>query len=137
MKRVWHPGSVRVRLTLWYAGTFAVVLTLYASGVFVFLRHSLFTELDGRLHEDFEVAEQMLERTVDGGIGWRARDHHEEENSGDDGWLEVWSPEGKLLYRRESIEREGRKFLFSVASPGQRGYQSISLPNNIHVRALS
>lgn len=137
MKREWRPHSVRVRLTLWYAGALTVVLVLYAGGVFVFLRHSLFTELDGRLHEDFEVAEQMLERTVDGGIRWRASDHHEEENIGDDGWLEVWSPEGKLLYRRESFGRGGREFLFSVAPPGQRGYQSLSLPNDIHVRGLS
>lgn len=137
MKWVWRPRSVRVWLTLWYAGALTVVLVLYAGGVFVFLRHSLFTELDGRLHEDFEVAEQMLERTVDGGIRWRASDHHEEENIGDDSWLEVWSPEGKLLYRRESVERGGREFLFSVAPPGQREYQSISLPNDVHIRALS
>ncbi|HEV8716961.1 MAG TPA: hypothetical protein VGX03_29595, partial [Candidatus Binatia bacterium] len=84
MKRVWRPRSVRVRLTLWYAGTLTVVLVLYAGGVFIFLRHSLLTELDGRLHEDFEVTEQMLERTVDGGIRWRASNHHEEEESGDD-----------------------------------------------------
>src|SRR4029450_11081737 len=106
MKRVWHPGSVRVRLTLWYAGTFAVVLTLYASGVFVFLRHSLFTELDGRLHDDFETAEQMLERTGDNGLRWRVSTHHEEEEVGDDSWLEVWSPEGKLLYRRDAFAEE-------------------------------
>jgi heavy metal sensor kinase len=137
MKRVWRPHSVRVRLTLWYAGALTVVLIFYAGGVFVFLRHSLFTELDGRLHEDFEVAEQMLERTVDGGIRWRASDHHEEEDIGEDSWLEVWSPEGKLLYRRESVERGSREFLFSVAPSGQRGYQSIALPNDLHVRALS
>jgi len=66
MKRWWHPRSVRVRLTLWYAGALTVVLVLYAGGVFVFLRHSLSAELDRRLHEDFEVAEQMLEAGVDG-----------------------------------------------------------------------
>jgi nitrate reductase alpha subunit len=90
------------------------VLVLYAGGVFVFLRHSLFTELDGRLHEDFEVAEQMLERTVDGGIRWRASDHHEEENIGDDSWLEVWSSEGKLLYRECDIH------VTAVCLPGHR-----------------
>ena len=132
----WYPRSVRVRLTLWYAGSLAVVLVLYAGGVFVFLRHRLFTELDGRLHEDFEVAEQMLERTADGGLRWRTSDHHEEESVGDDSWLEAWSPEGKLVYRRESVKRRGRKFL-SVAPSGQRGYQSIALPNDFHVRALS
>ncbi len=137
MKRVWRPPSVRVRLTLWYAGALTVVLVLYAGGVFVFLRHSLFTELDGRLHEDFEVAEQMLERTADGGIRWRAGNHHEEENTSDDSWLEAWSPEGKLLYRRESVEGEGNEPLFSVAPPGQREYHSLSLPDDVHIRTLS
>ncbi len=68
MKGWWLPHSVRVRLTLWYTGALAIVLALYAGGVLVFLRHNLSTELDHRLHDDFEVAEQMLERTADGGV---------------------------------------------------------------------
>lgn len=72
MKRWRRFRSVRIRLTLWYTGTLAMLLSLYAGGVFVFLRHSLFTELDRRLHDDFELAEQMLERSADGGIRWRA-----------------------------------------------------------------
>ena len=137
MKRVWHPRSVRVRLTLWYAGTLAVVLTLYASGVFVFLRHSLFTELDGRLHDDFETAEQMLERTGDDGLRWRVSTHHEEEEVGDDSWLEVWSPEGKLLYRRDAFAEEDRDLAFSAPPSGHSGYQSLVLPNENHIRVLS
>ena len=137
MKWEGHLRSVRVQLTLWYAGTLAVVLVLYAGGVFVFLRHSLFAELDNRLHEDFEVAEQMLERTADGEIRWRTSDHHEEETIGDDSWLEAWSPEGKLLYRRASVEGGGKEFRFSAAPPGQREYQSLSLPHDVHIRALS
>jgi heavy metal sensor kinase len=137
VKRAWRPRSVRVRLTLWYAGSLAVVLVFYAGGVFIFLGHHLLTELDGRLHEDFEVAEQMLERASDGGIRWRAGHPHEEEESGDDSWLEVWSPEGKLLYRRESSAGEGGALRFSAAPPGRRGYQSIALPNETRVRVLS
>lgn len=136
MTRWWRPCSVRVRLTLWYTGALAVVLALYAGGVFAFLRHSLATELDRQLHEDFEVAEQMLERTADGGIRWRADDHHHEEDTGDEGWLEVWSPEGKLLYRRVSLEGTGEN-LFSSLFPLERsGYASITLPGNIPVRIL-
>src|SRR5262245_66267631 len=113
MTRGWRPRSVRVRLTLWYAGALVVVLVLYAGGVFVFLSHSLFAELDGQLYDDFEVAEQMLERTADGEIRWRASNHHEEEDLGDDSWLEVWSPDGTLLYRRDSAEGGGREGLRS------------------------
>ena len=107
MKRWWRLRSVRVRLTLWYTGTLAVLLALYAGEVFVFLRRSLFTELDRRLHEDFELAEQMLERTVDGGIRWRVDNHHHEGEGDDAGWLAVWNPEGQLLYRRTSGEDSG------------------------------
>jgi len=136
MKGWWRPHSVRVRLTLWYTGTLTIVLTLYAGGVLVFLRHNLSTELDRRLHDDFEVVEQMLERTADGGVRWRDNDHHEEEEVGDEGWLEVWTPEGKLLYRRPSFEREERGLLFSVPPPERQGYQSVTLPSGVYVRIL-
>ena len=136
MKGWWLPHSVRVRLTLWYTGALAIVLALYAGGVLVFLRHNLSTELDHRLHDDFEVAEQMLERTADGGVRWRDNDHHEEEEAGDDSWLEVWNPEGKLLYRRPSFEREEKGLLFPMLSPERQGYQSVTLPSDVHVRLL-
>src|SRR5438034_5439784 len=136
MKLWWRPRSVRVRLTLWYAGALTVVLVLYAGGVFVFLGHSLSAELDRRLHEDFEVAEQMLERTVDGGIHWRADHHHEEEDAGDESWLEVWSSEGKLLYRSASFERTGMNLLAAGSSLEHYGYASITLPSGVPIRIL-
>src|SRR5262249_56337851 len=94
MMRWWHHRSIRVRLTLWYAAALSAVLALYAGGVFAFLRHSLFEDLDRGLSDDREVAEQMLERTPAGAIGWRAEP--EDEDDDDDGvagrWLEVRSP---------------------------------------------
>ncbi|MBI3249295.1 MAG: heavy metal sensor histidine kinase [Deltaproteobacteria bacterium] len=137
MTRWWWPRSVRVRLTLWYAGALTVVLLLYAGGVFIFLRHSLAAELDRRLHEDFEVAEQMLERTADGGIRWRADDHHHDEDASDEGWLDVWSPEGKLLYRSASFASGGGGApSFGLPTPRQR-YESVTLPGEVHIRTLS
>src|SRR5262249_8497514 len=57
------------------------------------------TELDRQLHDDFEVVEQMLERTPEGGVRWRADPHHaKSEYPENRQWLEVWSPEGQLLY---------------------------------------
>jgi heavy metal sensor kinase len=137
MTRWWRPCSVRVRLTLWYAGALTVVLLLYAGGVFLFLRQSLSSELDRRLHDDFEVAEQMLERTADGGIRWRVTDHHEEMEAGESNWLEVWSPAGQLLYRRASFETEAENLLSSLASPRRHGYVSVALPTGAHVRTLT
>jgi len=112
MKQWWRPRSVRVRLTLWYAGALAVVLVLYAGGVFAFLRHRLSAELDYSLHEDFEVAEQMLELTGNGGVRWRAEnDHHDEEDLADDGWLAVWNTQGTLLYQHSPDERENAEVI--------------------------
>src|SRR5262245_45793604 len=102
MMRWWRHRSIRVRLTLWYAAALSAVLALYAGGVFTFLRHSLSAELDGRLSDDREVAEQMLERTPGGGIGWRAEPEADDDDALDARWLEVRSPEGTLLYARPS-----------------------------------
>jgi heavy metal sensor kinase len=126
-----------VRLTLWHAGTLALVLLLYGSGVFVFLRRSLFAELDRRLHEDFEIAEEMLERTAEGEIRWRINEHRHAEDSGEDTGLEVWSPAGQLLYRKALFAREGvisRSFAIPLQ---QHGYISVTLPSNVHMRILA
>src|SRR5437867_5911965 len=78
-----------------------VVLAGYAGGVFAFLQHSLSAELDRALHDDLEVAEQMVERTPAGSIGWRA-EHDDEDEAVPGGWVEIWSPEETLLYARPS-----------------------------------
>src|SRR5437879_10243483 len=85
----WRHRSIRVRLTLWYAAVLSAVLALYAGGVFAFLRHSLSEDLDGGLGDDREVAEQMLERTPAGGIGWRAEPEDDDDEAVAGRWLEV------------------------------------------------
>src|SRR5262249_6950460 len=72
-------------------------------GVFAYLRHSLSEDLDRGLSDDREVAEQMLERSPDGAVGWRAEPADEDDDDGVTGrWLEVRSPDGTLLYARPS-----------------------------------
>ncbi|HEU4420228.1 MAG TPA: hypothetical protein VFT55_14930, partial [Planctomycetota bacterium] len=67
--------TVRTRLTLWYATTLAVVLFAYATGLLALQRQRLFKALDEQLAEDKEVAEQLLERTPDGGLRIRPSAH--------------------------------------------------------------
>ena len=98
----WRHRSIRVRLTLWYAAVLSAVLALYAGGVFAFLRHSLAADLEGGLRDDREVAEQMLERTPAGGVGWRAEPDDDDDEAVAGRWLEVRSPDGTLLYARPS-----------------------------------
>src|SRR5262249_3458095 len=103
MMRWWRHRSIRVRLTLWYAAALSAVLALYAGGVFAFLRHSLSADLDQGLSDDREVAEQMLERTLAGAVGWRAEPEDDDDDDVASGrWLEVRNPEGTLLYARPS-----------------------------------
>jgi heavy metal sensor kinase len=104
MSSWWRTRSIRVRLTLWYAAVLSGVLALYAAGVFAFLRHTLSADLDRGLADDREVAEQMLERTAAGGIGWRAEpDDDDDDAAGAAGrWLEVRNPDGTILYARPS-----------------------------------
>ncbi|HKW95580.1 MAG TPA: ATP-binding protein [Methylomirabilota bacterium] len=76
------------------------MLGLYAGGVFVFLRHNLLSALDRQLHDDFEVAEQMLARDGPDGVRWRLDSGHEEGETADSGrWVDVWSTTGRLLYK--------------------------------------
>src|SRR5437762_4310097 len=98
----WRQRSIRVRLTLWYAAALSAVLALYAGGVFAFLRHSLSADLDGGLRDDREVAEQMLERTPAGSVGWRAEPDDDDGEAVAGRWLEVRRPDGTLLYARPS-----------------------------------
>ncbi len=136
MKRWWRPRSIRVQLTLWYAAALTVVLVLYASGVFAFLIHSLSTELDRQIHEDFEMAEHMLEWTAEGRVRWRVAPIHEEADMGDGRWLEVWSPQGELLYRSPSSEKIELGPIPSVASRGHPIPESVKLLGNVYVRLL-
>jgi hypothetical protein len=133
----WYPRSVRVRLTLWYATAVGAVLILYAGGVFIFLRRSLspisitsctrISKLlsrcwSGQLMVGSAGGPAIItkKRVLATTVGWRRG-----------------SPEGKLLYRRATGERRGREFLFPAAPSGQRGYQSIALPNDVHFRAMT
>lgn len=97
----WSPsGSVRVRLTLWYTGALTGVLMLYAAGVYIFLRQNLYRELDRQLHDDFEIAEEFLERDSTGEIRRSPRlGGHEEHEQRVRSGVEVWSLDGRLLYR--------------------------------------
>jgi heavy metal sensor kinase len=133
----WQACSIRVRLTLWYAGALALILILYAAGVFLFVRSSLSTELDRRLREDFEVAEDLLERTSDRGIQWRTRHQHEDEASPDSGrWVEVWDLNGVLLHRNSPGAGAELGFIAAEHVLSQNVSESIRVADS-RVRVLS
>src|SRR5271169_4226277 len=93
-----RPRHVRSRLTLWYAGVLAGVLTLYAGVALSFLLLSLNRELDANLHAEYEEAEDQLHVDEAGGVRlcWGGENELR-------GLVEVWSTDGRLLYRSERL----------------------------------
>jgi heavy metal sensor kinase len=101
MMRWWRSHTVRLRLTLWYVVAMVIVLSLYATLVFAFIRRNASDTLDARLRGDFQWASAMVDQTPDGAITWYETLTEEESP-----WLQVWSPDGELLYQNaEAVRR--------------------------------
>ena len=100
MRRWWRSHSVRVKLTLWYVAAMVIVLGLYAALVFGFVSRVASETLNGRLRGDFQWAAAMVDQTPEGGITWNESLTEEESP-----WLQVWGPEGELLYENFEARR--------------------------------
>lgn len=99
MNRWWRSHSVRVRLTLWYVFAMILVLGVYAVAVFSFVRQNASDALDQRLRGDFQWAAAMVGQTPEGRI--TSFDQSDPLASDERPWLQVWSPEGELLFQNE------------------------------------
>jgi heavy metal sensor kinase len=87
-----------MRLTLWYVAALSAVLVLYSGSSLLFLRVSLWRELDRNLGEEYERVEDLLTAAPDGTIGMGGHDEGERERV-----VEVWSTDQRLLYRSEGL----------------------------------
>jgi heavy metal sensor kinase len=97
MTRWWSAPTIRARLTGWYALVLTAMLVTYATVSFVAVRHAFFEQLDDRLHDDFEAAEERLTRTAEGRVAWTESRH--EDHDGEGKVYEVWSAAGEQLHR--------------------------------------
>jgi heavy metal sensor kinase len=122
--------SVRARLTLWYMGALSFLLLSYACGVYAYVRHQFVAALDEGLHQDFEVAEEMLELDAEGGIRWR--ESIEDPDSLAPELLEVRGEDGALLLQ---LRDESPPLGDSVGS--HYGPESVPLPTGVPVRLMS
>jgi heavy metal sensor kinase len=111
------------------------VLGVYAAIVFVFLRHSLYAELDRRLLDDIELIQEALEPTEEGRLAWRVAGHSGEADEPGPGhrWLEIWSREGRLLLRTAAAEPLG---LPAPALPSSSEAATVQRASQ-HVRVLA
>ncbi len=102
MRRLW-PRHVRSRMTLWYVLVLGVLLLAYAGATSSYLFYSLREQLDHDLLEDVERVEGVLESTADGMVTLESV-HHGEDEPNTERFVEVWSPEGTLLYRSPTLQ---------------------------------
>ena len=132
----WRPASVRVRLTLWYVGAVATIVLLYAAIVFGYLRSNLWHALDHQLHEDLEMAEELLIRTSGGEVVWRSPQFDDGHDA--DRTIEVWDVDGG---RRLLLFPEGQSRAALFPRPPVVGttesYTTLRLSDDARVRALT
>jgi heavy metal sensor kinase len=96
--------SIRGRLTSMYAAAMVVLLAAYGVGVYWFVQNTLFEDLDDQLRSDGEYAEDVLEWSADGAaLELRGAP---QEAAAADRWLQVWSPDGRLVHQTAAAAQE-------------------------------
>jgi heavy metal sensor kinase len=134
-----RPQNVRTRLTLWYVTILAAVLLLYGGITSATLLLQLRSQLDHLAIEDLETVEGFLTFSSDGKVSLR-NDYHDHPYPTEEQQrlLEVWAPDGTLLYRNELL---GNRALGGppVLSEGVKSYgeRSIKLTDGTPVRLVS
>jgi len=114
-------------MTLWYVLVLGVLLLAYAGGASLYLFYSLREQLDHNLLEDVERVEGLLENTPDGMVALGSV-HHEEDEPNMQRFVEVWSPNGILLYRSPILQ--GR----TLGGPPRPGAEGTTQRSPITVR---
>ena len=95
MSRAWVPRTLRARLAMWHVAAMVLVLMVYATAVFALVRHNASQALDDRLRGDFRWAAEMAQQGPDGTLTWFDGNEWEEGSP----WLQVWSQDGRSLFR--------------------------------------
>jgi heavy metal sensor kinase len=90
-------------LTLWYVFVLASLLALYAGVASLFLFLSLREDFDHNLLQDVETVEGMLTKEPNGLVSLHAS-HPDAAEPRIGHFIEVWSPQGSLLYRSAALQ---------------------------------
>jgi heavy metal sensor kinase len=132
-------GNLRTRLTILYASLLASALLLYAGGVSILFLHNLREQLDLSLHRDVETVEGALSVAPNGELEISSREGEADEDDLDRGYLlEVWSRDGKLLYRSEQLRGQALGIVPTGSPDSNRQHaHSLQLPSGMRLRCIS
>ncbi len=97
--------TLRGRLTILYGILLAFALVFYAAGTSLYQLHGLKKQLDTSLDRDIETVEGLIALSPGGGVELRSKEGEAREDRHERGYLlEVWSVDGKLLYRSAGLD---------------------------------
>jgi heavy metal sensor kinase len=128
---------LRTKLAAWFAVSLLVILAPFVAGVMVLQWRSMREALDHHLEEDFGVVLELLV-IRNGDVLWRTDAEHDlGYDAGQQRWVEVFAPDGRLLYVRGlPTEPHIQRALPPVNHRGE-GFQSIETPAGARVRLYS
>jgi heavy metal sensor kinase len=131
--------NLRTRLTILYSSLLAVALLLYAGGVSVLFLSNLRDQLDSSIHRDVETVEGALTADPSGEPQLVGREGEADESEPDRGYfLELWSTDGKLLYRSEQLHGQALGPVpTGSAGSGRQPPHSLQLPSGMRLRSIS
>lgn len=137
MRLPWAAPTIRARLTGWYALALTAMMVVYAAATFIAVRHEFLEQLDERLHDDFEVAEDRLTREADGTIGWA--DAHQDGHDDEARVYDVWSPTGERIHRSgaqtplppASLAATGTSYRYETVIANGERWRTIAAPVTI------
>ncbi|HEY7390425.1 MAG TPA: heavy metal sensor histidine kinase [Bryobacteraceae bacterium] len=130
---------VRTRLTAWYVAVLAAVLLIYGAFTSGLLLYQLRAQLDHEAIADLETVEGLLSFAPDGKVLLRS-DYHDHPSAEEliDRLMEVWSADGRLLYRNDLL---GNRALGSPPQPGEGvasySERSVRLSDGLRIRLVS
>ncbi len=100
MSTWWRKLSIRARLSIGYTATLSLLLLVYAALIYAQVYQRFSAEIDHRLDQEVEIAEQALAKDANGKLVWRPPQDMTSDGSetlANVLWIDVHGPGGELI----------------------------------------
>jgi len=112
-----------------------IVLVAYATIVYALLSRRLVAELDDRVRDDYEAAENAIDLGPDGSLEWPVQPVDADDQPSRDHWVEVRTLDGTLVH--EELPNLPGKHSLPTFSANELGARAVDLAPDLHVRVYS